>query len=383
MQRRKFMKIAGSSAIILAAGATGWGLTRTPTAALAPWDMAGAADYSDPRVRALSYAILAPNPHNMQPWVVDLATPGQATLYCDLDRLLPATDPFDRQIVIGLGCFLELLRMAAAEEGLRADITRFPEGADEAHLDGRPIAHIVFQAEAGAARDPLFAQVLARRSNKEVYDTSRGVSSDILASLQGTAGMDLTAGATNESERVAMLRDLTRRAMHVEMQTPATLQESIDVMRFGKAEINANPDGLSFGGPMMEALNLVGIMTRDALGDPNSTAFQQGLDIWDGIVGSAMAYFWIVTPGNTREDQLNAGRGWVRANLKATELGVGLHPLSQALQEYSEMTDLFVEMRDQVGAGAGETLQMFGRMGYGPAAPRTPRWPVETRLMGV
>jgi len=383
MQRRKFMKIAGSSAIILAAGATGWGLTRTPTAALAPWEMAGAADYSDPRVRALSYAILAPNPHNMQPWVVDLATPGEATLYCDPERLLPATDPFNRQIVIGLGCFLELLRMAAAEEGLRAVVTPFPEGADEAHLDGRPIAYIEFQAGTSAVRDPLFAQVLARRSNKEVYDASRGVSSDVLAGVQGVAGLDLTTGATNESERVAALRDLTRRAMHVEMRTPATLQESIDVMRFGKAEINANPDGLSFGGPMMELLNLAGIMTRDALGDPNSTAFQQGLDIWDGIVGSAMAYFWIVTPGNTRVDQLNAGRGWVRANLKATELGVGLHPLSQALQEYPEMTDLFAEMRDQVGAGAGETLQMFGRMGYGPAAPRTPRWPVETRLTGA
>jgi len=383
MQRRKFMKIAGSSAVILAAGAAGWGLTRTPGAALAPWEMAGSADYSDPRVRALSYAILAPNPHNMQPWVVDLATPGEATLIHDPDRLLPATDPFDRQIVIGLGCFLELLRMSAAEEGLRADITPFPEGADSQHLDGRPIAHIRFWAGAGAARDPLFAQVLARRSNKEVYDTSRNVGSDVLRGVQDVVGADLRADGTNDNEHIAAFRDLTRRAMHVEMQTPATLQESIDVMRFGKAEINANPDGLSFGGPMMEALNLTGIMTREALGNPDSTAFQQGLDIWDGIVGSAMAYVWIVTQGNTREDQLNAGRGWVRANLKATEQGVGLHPLSQALQEYPEMTDLFAEMRDAVGARDGETLQMFGRMGYGPAAPRTPRWPVETRLTGV
>ena len=383
MERRKFLKIAGSSAVILAAGAAGWGLTRTPTAALAPWGLAGSADYRDPRVRALSYAILAPNPHNMQPWVVDLATPGEATLYCDPDRLLPATDPFSRQIVIGLGCFLELLRMAAAEEGLRADVTPFPEGEDAQRLDGRPIAHIRFWAGAEAARDPLFAQVHARRSNKEVYDTSRTVGPDVLRDVQEAVGADLRAGGTNDGERVAGFRDLTRRAMHVEMHAPEPLQESIDVMRFGKAEINANPDGLTFGGPMMEALNLAGIMTRDALGDPNSTAFQQGLAMWDGIMESAMAYFWIATPANTRTDQLNAGRGWVRANLKATELGAGLHPLSQALQEYPEMTDLFAEMREMVGTRDGETLQMFGRMGYGPTAPRTPRWPVETRLTGA
>ncbi len=116
MNRRGFLRIAGSSLVIGAAGAGGFAVTRTPTEALAPWGEAGSADYTDVRVRALSYAILAPNPHNRQPWMVDLATSGEATLYCDLDRLLPDTDPFSRQITIGLGCFLEILRMAAAEE---------------------------------------------------------------------------------------------------------------------------------------------------------------------------------------------------------------------------------------------------------------------------
>ena len=64
--------------------------------------------YTDPIRRALSFAILAPNPHNRQPWVVDLKSDTEAVLTCDLQRLLPATDPISRQIVIGLGCFLEL-----------------------------------------------------------------------------------------------------------------------------------------------------------------------------------------------------------------------------------------------------------------------------------
>lgn len=92
MNRRKFIKIAGSSAIILAAagmGGYGWVSTRQPEEALAPWQRAGSAAYRDPRMRALSYAILAPNPHNMQPWLVDLRTPDRIVLYCDLDRLLP------------------------------------------------------------------------------------------------------------------------------------------------------------------------------------------------------------------------------------------------------------------------------------------------------
>ena len=45
----------------MAAGGGTFALTRTPSAALAPWQEAGSG-YQDPRMRALSYAILAPNP---------------------------------------------------------------------------------------------------------------------------------------------------------------------------------------------------------------------------------------------------------------------------------------------------------------------------------
>jgi len=383
MQRRNILKILGSSAVIVAAGGGGWALTRTPTAALAPWGMAGSADYADPRVRALSYAILAPNPHNRQPWVVDLGTPGEATLYCDLDRLLPATDPFSRQIVIGLGCFLELLRQAAAEDGFLLDVTPFPEGEDAAALDARPIAHIRFLEGARVQRDPLFAQVLARRSNKETYDTSRGVSNETLEVLRVAAGSGLSADATNDAARVQSFRDLSWAALQMEMLTDYTMQESIDLMRIGKREINQNPDGIELGGAMFEALKIVGLMTREALEDETSIGFRQGLDIMEAHLMSAMAHIWVKTPGNSRVDQLDAGRAWVRINLKATELGVGLHPLSQALQEYPEMDALFAEMRDQAGVAPGETMQMFGRLGYGPSALRTPRWPVETRILGA
>jgi hypothetical protein len=71
----------------------------------------------------LSYALLAPNPHNMQPWLADIATAGEITLHLDPQRLLPASDPYGRQILMGAGAFLELLSMAAAKRGQRAEVT--------------------------------------------------------------------------------------------------------------------------------------------------------------------------------------------------------------------------------------------------------------------
>jgi hypothetical protein len=83
--------------------------------------------------------------------------------------------------------------------------------------------------------------------------------------------------------------------------------------------------------------------------------------------------------GNTRLDQIDAGRRWLRLNLATTGLGLSLHPVSQALQEFPEM----VEVRSRahvILAEPGQTVQMLGRLGYGPKTPRTPRWPLETRI---
>lgn len=377
--RRRFLKIVGSSAIILAAGAGGFALTRRPDAALAPWEMAGGADYEDPRVRALSYAILAPNPHNRQPWQVDLSIDNEATLYCDLDRLLPETDPFDRQILIGLGCFSELLRLAALADGWSVEVAPFPDGTPDTRLDTRAIARFRF-TETADAPDPLFAQVRHRRSNKEPFDTSRTVPSDLLHLIAAQAGTGLASSFTNEANDIEELRALSWEAHSIEVLTHRTNMESVDLMRIGKAEINANPDGIDLGGPVLEAAALAGIVTREELADPSSAGFAQGMDMYHAILHSSMAYLWLKTDGNERVDQFKAGAAWLRINLKATELGLAIHPLSQALQEYPEMTDLYDAIHTRL-AEPGERIQMFARLGYGPTIAPGPRWPIETRII--
>lgn len=378
--RRNVLRIAGSSAVIMAAGAGSFLATREPEAALAAWT-ADPARYADPRMRMLSYAILAPNPHNRQPWLVGLERPNEITLYCDPQRLLPETDPFGRQIVIGLGCFLELLRMAAAEEDMGAEVVPFPEGEPDGldSLDATPIARA--RLTVGTARpDPLFRFVLQRRSNKEPFDPSRPVPAAVLDSLKIVAGKSPAAAVNGDSAFVQTLRDLTWQAHLKEMMTRRTLMESVDLMRIGKAEINANPDGIDLGGPMLETLSLLGLLDRQQLADPQSTAFKQGLDMYRAITGSAMAYVWLISDGNSRRDQLAAGARWLRLNLRATELGLDIHPISQALQEYPEMQDLNAQLRMALGAGGAQTVQMLGRLGYGPKVPPSPRWALESRI---
>lgn len=377
MRRRNVLYLLGGGVVLAAGAAGGFVLANGPSeAARAPWREAG--QDSEFRRRALSFALLAPNPHNRQPWLVRLEGTDALSLYCDLERRLPVTDPMDRQITIGCGAFLELLSIAAAEDGYRAEITAFPEGEDSQTLDRRAVAHVRFIA-GGAQPDSLFAQILKRRSNKEVYEP-RDVPDAMLADL-ATAGQfpGLVSRTVGDTDLAARLRDLTWRAHEREVLTPAAMKESVDLMRLGAEEVTRNPDGIELEGPMIAFGKLAGIVTREALGDPSSAAFAQGLDMYRALTASGRAYGWMTNANASRQDQISAGRAYVRMNLRASELGLGVHPLSQSLQEYAEMSDLFDELHALVGDG--QRVQMLYRIGFAPPTGPTPRRGLKAHLV--
>ena len=375
ISRRQTLALVGGGFVAAATGAAAF-VSRPPSEALRPWELAGS--YEDPRMRGLSWAILAPNPHNRQPWKVDLREPGVATLYVDTDRLLPHTDPFSRQITIGLGCFLEVLRMAALDDGFSVEVDLFPEGSDDSRLDSRPVARIAF-SRTDEGVDPLFAYVPQRRTLKEPFDTTREVSQASIQRVLAAARGPVRADATNDPKNVSELRDLSRQALVIEIETPNTYKESVDLFRIGREEINANPDGIDFSGPIFESLALLGLFNRDVVLDTTSMSYTQGVAAVLANAETAMAHIWQVSDGNSRVDQIAAGQDWVRINLAATAEGLGIQPLSQALQEYPEMDGLYRDIHDRL-APEGGTVQMFARLGYGPDVPVSPRWPVDAKV---
>lgn len=376
MKRRHFLSLLGGGTIVAAASATGMIATRTSKTALLPWDMAGA-NYSDPRKRALSWAILAPNPHNRQPWLVDLSVPDQATLYVDTNKMLPETDPFNRQITIGLGCFIEMASMAAAQDGIGMEAELFPRGSSKDALDARPVATLHF---GGVAQpDPLFAHVLDRRSLKEPYDTSLDVAPATLDAVLAQISRTQVDGDVS-TQSIEELRALSHEALRIEIETPRTYRESVELFRVGAKQVDANPDGIDFTGPIFEILGATGLMSGDALYDPTSMAYKEGMKAVFANTDTAMGHLWQVTPANEREDQITAGRDWLRINLAATAQGLALQPLSQALQEYPEMAEIYAQIHSKFAPDGG-TVQMFARIGYAETTPPSPRWELDTKLI--
>lgn len=383
MDRRHFIRVAGGGVVFAASAGCS---SRLPDEAIAAWRGPNAAE-ADLRRWALGYAILAPHSHNLQSWLVDLRTPGEILLFCDLTRLLPETDPFSRQIMVSHGTFLELLQIAARERGQRAGIDLFPQGEFAADKpDTRPVARVRFTPDATLAPDPLFAQILRRRTNREAYESRQPAPAALQALATAVAGFPVRAGFATAAQPELMQRHraIAAEAWRIELVTPRTLLESYRVLRVGPQEIARHRDGLSLNQPLVRAMAALGLFDRSRAPGPDAWATTSQIEDFNRKLAATPAFFWLLSEGNGRRTQIDAGRAYVRAQLAATAQGLSMQPVSQALQEYPEQAQPYAQIHALLSAQPPrQVVQMWCRLGEGPPLEPSPRRGVAAHLLAA
>jgi hypothetical protein len=386
--RRSFIRLAGGGIVMAGASASLQGCASSssyPAIAVQAWQPVD--QKLEIRRWMLAHALLAPNPHNRQPWIADLKSEGEITLICDGERLLPETDPFGRQILVGCGAFIELAVMAAADRGYRVTVDTFPAG--EPALTQLPkgsiVAKLTVKQDASIKSDPLFAFVLKRHTNKNPYDNQRSVSDanwKVLVVAINTSNAGLRSGVISDTGSMQKMRAITRESYEIELTTPNTHLESMRLLRIGPDEITTHRDGISVNGLMPRLLTAAGMFDRMAIPKKGDSNYQRMMDRWQPFE-TGSGYLWLASNGNSRKQQVAAGRAYVRMHLAATSMGVDMHPLSQALQEFKEVQKPYVEMHKLLGFDPSSvTVQMLARVGYGvKPSEATPRRDVKAMLI--
>jgi hypothetical protein len=194
--------------------------------------------------------------------------------------------------------------------------------------------------------------------------------------MQAAAGSSIRAGYAGLEHGAALLqhRCIALDAWRIELTVPRTIMESFKVLRVGTTEIAAHRDGLSMTDPMVVALERLGLFDRSRAPGPDDYATTSQVKDFDAKLASTPGFVWMVSADNSRATQIHAGRAYARLQLAATAHGLGMQPLSQALQEYPEQQQPYAAIHALTGATQpGETVQMWARVGYAPAVQPAPR----------
>ena len=138
----------------------------------------------------------------------------------------------------------------------------------------------------------------------------------------------------------------------------------------------------SLNAPTVRLLAALGLFDRSKPPAPDDYATTSQLADFSRKLEATPAFFWLVSDGNDRSAQVDAGRAYMRAQLAATAHGLAMQPLSQALQEYREMAGPYGQIHALLGAQrpTGQVVQMWARLGYGPAVGPAPRRGVAAHL---
>jgi hypothetical protein len=262
--------------------------------------------------------------------------------------------------------------VGATTMGFGTTVEGFPEGTyglDE--VGKKPVARITLTPGAETQPDALADYLYARQTNRRPSKGAAPVSDQQFAEIaQAVRQSDVEVIGINNRARMEPLLAIFDRAMTMECETRHLYEETRVWFRFNERERAEKRDGLSLPqmgnvGPQVRLLEWY--LNH---GDPrrwySKRSVNAGLKLFRTALARTEGLLLLKTATNTQEDWIMTGRAYARASLAAEKLGLEMHPCSQVLQEYPEMTELQGQFNELTGVAGEQKIQMAVRIGNGP-----------------
>ena len=335
LSRREFIKRSSLSTGLIMAGGLGLvacsGVKREAHT-VAPKMNQASLSLTHPQREVLYLASLAPSSHNTQPWRVRAESPNTWVVEADARGRLPAVDPNNRELLLSIGAFVENLVLAAGSMGLNPRVQVIA-----GHCMQRDVVRIVMKE--GAPRRYPLGRIRKRRTVKHGQlpkEISAGdmkilkeeAKDQLFYFPRGTKHAQCIQAAAVENYRIQTNRDAAQR-------------ELVRWLRLSDADAHAYRDGLTTEG--MEITGLTGWFVRH-FASPEDFMKQeyrnQGVDQVAKRAAQGGGWLVITSQGESPADLIDAGRRFERLALAACELGIGLHPMTQLLEEKHGLSQL-------------------------------------------
>jgi len=313
----------------------------------------------------LWYASLAASSHNCQPWHVRISGSYEFFVECDPDRLLPAVDPENREAVLSIGAFIENFVTAAADSGYHADVKIVA-----ANNTDRTIARIRL-SKAEPVNYPM-KRLLKRRTIRSGLKSVKLSPDDIDALTLAAPGKIFYFPLG--SDHASCIKKAAVKSFRIQAARDNAMQELAEWVRFRPGEVQEHRDGLSVEG--MEISGIAGWFIKKFMGpeDVMKPSFiKKSVQKISQQAGQGAGWIIIACSNESVEALIESGRIFQRIALKAVDMKLGIHPMTQCLEEEYG--------RKKIAANHDKSLvpQFILRVGYVDRYPEpvSARRPVE------
>ncbi len=264
-------------------------------------------------------------------------------------------DPCNRELLLSIGAFVENLNLAACCLGLNTHIQVIAKTTME-----RDLVRITLQKD--APRNYSLERIRRRRTVKHGQLPKEIAAGDIQI-MKKEAGGELSYFPRG-SKHARCIQEAAVENFRIQSNRVAAQRELTSWLRLSNADAQAHRDGLSAEG--MEITGLKGWFVRH-FASPEDFMKQsyrdQGVDQVAKLVGQGGGWMVITGQGESPADLIDAGRRFQRMALIASELNIGIHPMTQILEEKHGMAQ-FARHHE-----SGITPQFLLRVGYVDSYP--------------
>lgn len=290
-------------------------------------------------------------------------------LYGDSQRLTPDVDPPARQFTITQGTFLEYCTVAAEKLGYTADIALFPDGEYDAagsikSIDAKPVAKVVLKKNNQTASE-LYNSLFLPDTSRVAYSKTM-LSDSQIEKLTAQNSLDnIVFKIYQDKADMDKINRYVVDSAVIEGNVQAINAASVKLTRYNEYLKNRYRSGFSIEGSGISGFPLY---LKEAmvtiLPFLNSEAASKDAIISQAkmAVNNTPAYAMIITRGNSRTAQVQAGMLYSRVQLEAEAMGLAVQPLSQSLEEYPQMSDCYKGVHKDF-APNGDMIQMLFRIG--------------------
>jgi hypothetical protein len=363
------------------------GIIWQPNGSLAPWSVKES-DFpqngsSEERMAfLLNYAILAPSIYNTQPWRFDISS-DEIMILADESRWLKAADSNKREMYSSIGGAIENLIIAADHFGYSSTISYFPKpvsSASNAYQSNDIVARVSLQPGAMPSADPrLFSAITPDGMNASQKRTESPIEQESISRRTEEIAAAIRALNTDPDISIILLDDpkAKERLLSLTEAADRALYSNITF----KSELG---HWLSRGGMGPAGVQAKIAQAKVAFLDSIPDRIEADTE----IINNSPFLGIIASKRYDRESQVRAGRLLERISLLSSHYGLGLEPMSQALQwteTESRASGLLAgeawegEETEEDRAADGSILYIFC-LKAGTREP-TPRRPLEEALV--